>query len=128
MPIVYKTIYKLNATYKNSNDIFHKSKHTSLKFVKNWKRSWIAEAALRKNNVGGILFFEFKLYHEDILIKTIYYWHKNRNINQWKINIKLRNKPMRIWPINLSQRSQEYNEEILYHKETLTQNGLTTWM
>ena len=33
MSIVYKTIYKLNATYKNSNDIFHKSKHTSLKFV-----------------------------------------------------------------------------------------------
>ena len=35
---------------------------------------------------------------------------------------------MHIWSINLLQRSQEYNEEILYHKETLTQNGLTTWM
>jgi len=43
-------------------------------------------------------------------------------------NKKPRNKPMHIWSINLSQGSQEYNEEILYHKEKLTQNGLTTWM
>ena len=82
---IVKWIYDSNSlqiqciSYLITKGIFYRTRTKTLQFLWKHKRPWIAKQSWEEKMECSY----FRLYYKAIVIKILWYWHKNWNTTQW---------------------------------------------